>query len=392
MTAEGPLTFQQFRSFEAFVKVISKLAGNPRSWNLIANELVEPISRVLVSIVNRSNSIRELMFHFNYAHRFMSLHTLTGLGDRKEVMPDHPLRTESFIFDPASFANAIFTIDATSLENVRYDNTFYHKAQSIHALLTDVGDGLAIARRYLDPTIWKTSEVLREAINFVPAHPLKEWIKEELIARRKDIPFKRFEKRAYLSDKWVAADAFYRSLGSKLLGYAPSFIYSNGDEEAVVNYSSSDRYRTLHIAKPQSQLPTLTVQDLESLMLRGKLKEYLRKNPGPIRFQIPIGLQAGPPKLEPNNPWIFSAQSKVQLKSLYIGFRDGDDEKRHNTDDEALLMPRVYTAEQTPWVDIGPDYPRLNMVHQVTAWSELELGVPLAYMPRHGRKGKHPLI
>jgi hypothetical protein len=382
MVRRGQMTFEQLRAFEKFVAVIDRMGNQPRSWRFIKDELISPIQRILTEIATKADSIRELVFGFNWAARFLSLHTLTSMS--KEVVEGAAYnKTTVAVLNPAAFANVMFSVDPESIQNLKFDSMMYHKAQSIHSHLSDIGDGLKIARTYLDPKIWRTSEIIVEGMKFVDPHPLKSWFQDELIKRKKTIPFKQLRPRSYLSKKLTAASTFFKSLSPSLLGFAHSFIFTNGMERAVLDDSvPAKRYRHLIKAKRLSGLPTLTIHELEALLLKGTLRDYLNQNPGPIRFRIPISLTSGPPQATPTIPLTMAnLKSRLEVLNIHVGFRDGDDEVRHETDEYALLLPRTYLSETVPWIDIPADYPRSNMVHTMTVWSELDLGLPLVRMP-----------
>ena len=130
------------------------------------------------------------------------------------------------------------------------------------------------------------------------------------------------------------------------------------------------------------KLPELTIHDLESLLLRGDLRNYLEKNPGPIRMKIPVALTDGPPQVEPKIPFIGAdLKSRLEVSSIHVGYRDGDDEVRHESDEFTMLLPRTYLSEHTPWEDVPVDYPRTNMIHTIKVWSELDLGLQLVRVP-----------
>jgi hypothetical protein len=356
------------------------MGKNRNRWNLLKSELIEPLYRTLDEINAQSESIREFAFSFNLAHRFLSLHTLTGL-DEASVSKDKKNKVTLVEMDPAQFANLIFSVDHSKIENMSYDNTFYHKAQSIHHLLSDVGDGLYISRQFLSSEQWKKSEIIEHGMRFVGSHPLKQWIQDELIKRKKVVPFEKMVPRRYLSKKIDAAKRFFKSLTPSLLSYTPSFIFSNGDERGVIDRTPNERYRVLSRAKKMGKIPTLTIFDFEKLVIRDEFHVYLEKNPGPIRFKIPIELKSGPPKTDVTLPFeLATEQSHILIKDLYVGFRDGDDEIRHFTDSYAFSLPRTYLSEIVPWEEVPADFPRRHLVHEVDVWTELELDIPLEYM------------
>jgi hypothetical protein len=367
------LSFAQLVAFERFVSQVEKQAQAPKKWRLLKNELIEPLTRTLSEIVARSEMLRDLAYAFNLTHRFISLHTLTGTNREGQIKRRQNIAN----FDPAAFANIIFTVEPESMMNLRFDNVFYHKSLSVHDLLSDVGDGIAIVKRYLKDPIFKASERITQAMTFVKAHPLKSWVQEELIERKKVVPFLDFVPRRYLSEKLTLAENFMKSLPSSVLGYARSFIYTNGAEADVISMEPTERFRILLRAKPMKIDTVLTIKDLEKLMLRGELAAFLKNHQGPIRFDIPVGLTSGPPSLSPIFPFSLSGNARVEVSTIPVGFRDGDDEIRHFTDEFAMLMPRAYVSEVQPWEDIPADFPVSKMIHTMTVWSELEFGIEL---------------
>jgi hypothetical protein len=357
---------------------------------LLKSELIEPLYRLFDTIRDKSSAIRELAYGFSLAHRYMSLHTLTGLEDR----PDTAIRQNRVNlqeFEAADFANIIFSVNVEKIANLRFDSTFYHKAQSIHHLMSDVGDGIKIARKHMDPEIWQKKEILNEAMKFVGNHPLKSFVQEELVERRKIVPFKKFRPRRYLSEKLNAAESFFRAIPMELLGYTPSFIFTNGMSRGVISMKPTPRFRLLLKARKMGNLPTLDIFQTEELILKGKLGKYFEEHPGPIRFAIPIKLEKGAPSQETQFPFSMGggATPKVDVTSLMVAFRDGDDEVRHFTDEFSMLKPRAYVSEVQPWKDIDSDFPRRKMVHTLLVWTELEFGVPLQYMQVRPGSIKH---
>jgi hypothetical protein len=371
------MSFDQHRAFERFAAVVANQAQAKGRWRLIKNELIDPLHRTLTEISQRTEQVRDLMYAFNVAHRGMSLHTLTGSIFEGVIKNRIPIAS----FHAASFANIMFTVDPASIMNLKFDTTMYEKSLSIHHLLTDVGDGLFIAEKYLRSPNWKKTEKIQHAMTFVAPHPLKQWMETELIERKKVVPITNFFPRSYMSEKLAAAESFFRSLKPELLGYARSFIYSNGHEAEVLNVDSSTRYRTLMLAKEGLRpAHTLTLRELETLMLKAEFSQWKRDHPGPVRMKVPVALTAGEPKLTPEMPLTLSDVANISVHPIHVGFRDGDDEVRHSSDEFALLTSREYVSEIAPWVDIEPEFPLISMVSTFVVWSELELGVPLNWI------------
>jgi hypothetical protein len=366
---------QQIRDFLRFAGYIEKQAKKRNAWRLISDELIQPLSRLITEIALKASALRDLLYGFNLAHRYMSLHTLTGYERDEDIT-----RVVSHIFDPNSFGNIMFTIDPESLENVQIDNSMYLKSISVHQHMSDVGDGLIIARKYLSTKYWQKSEILEQAMRFVAPHPLKEWIGRELIARKKVLPFDMFRGRTYMSKKLAVVEDFFKRMDPKLLGYTNSFIFTNWNAENTVSMASTDKYRKLLIARPIGNVTSLNITQLETLILHDGLEKFLRSQKTPIRFNIPAKLESGPPSETPRVPFTFGANGKIDVSSIYVGFRDGDEEIRYHTDEYASLLPIPYVSEQPPWMDVSFDYPMRHMIHRLVIWSELEFDIPLEYM------------
>jgi hypothetical protein len=374
---ERDLSFSQYRAFDAFVQVIMKQANAMSRSKMLNANTINPVIDLLREIRSKGEAIKTLSFAFNRAHRFMSLHTLTGpIASSREAVPN---RFNAFTFDPAQFVNIVFTIQPDQILNLRFDNSFYYKSLSIHHLLSDVGDGLFIARSRLDSKIWKKSEILTEAMKFVAPHPMKEWLAKELIERKKTLPFERFVPRQYLSDKLVAADVFFKSLSPKLLQYTPSFIFSNGNDRSLLSVVP-EQFRLLTVAKRKRHDAELDIYELEELILKGKVQEYMDRH-DTIRFNIPTRLTSGPPPDAPTVPFVTNGEVRLEVRPIHVAFRDADDEIRHHTDEFAFLLPRSYLSEITPWVNVPADYPRNHLIHVLEVWSELEFDVPIERMP-----------
>jgi hypothetical protein len=372
---QGQMEFAQLRAFEKVVKIIEKQSQQVRRWRRLKSEFVEPISNILVEMVNRSESLREMMFGFSTAHRAMSIHTLTGSS--KEGLIEN--RNTWVAFDPVDFASIIFKVDTTSLMNLTFDNSFYQKSLSIHDFLSDVGDALLVAKKYMASPIFKRSEVITQALLYVPAHPIRDFVKTELLERKKIVPYERFIARNHMSAKLSAAEAFFASIPTNLLGFVPSFIYTNGffhNTPLVVD----PKFRILQTVAPVKPALTLTIQELESLMLKMRLKDTLDKAKGPVRFAIPVGIKASVPSTTPFVPFKLSENTHISLSDIMVGYRDADEEVRHATDEFAWLMPLEYAVERTPWQDVEPAYPLTTMIHDVETWSELQFDVKLDYM------------
>jgi hypothetical protein len=377
MVKQGVMPFAQLNNFQKFVDVIVKHAGRPQAWRSIQDELISPIARILQEMVNKSEMLKDMMYAFNITHRGLSLHTLTGLYDKN----DKVVRREQIsILEPAAFANIVFSVDPDAMMGLRFDNTFYHKSLSVHTLMSDVGDGMYIAKKYLKEPIFKMSERIEEAFKFVAPHPLKEWMLKEMVARKKTLPFEHLRPRSYISAKLDAADKFYSKLTPSLLSYSPSFIFSNGYEANLVNMDPTERYRILLLSQRVTGAPELDIQDLERLIVKGELARFLKDHPQPIRFNIPVTITSGAPLIEPINPLKIQGEARVEVGSIHVGFRDGDEEKRFFTDEFAMLMSRSYLVERPNWVDVPDDFPRTQMVHRMMVWSELDLGIELEYM------------
>ena len=385
ITSKGRHNYKAVSSYIKFAEYLSAQSKQFRSWRYLADELIQPLSRIVQEVADKGDHLRELIYQFNYAHRFMSLHTLTG--DMKEdghfVRSDR--RVSYHVFDPVAFTNIMFTVEPESIENLRFDNTFYRKSLSVHKLLTDVGDALTIGYRYLDPDIWKTSEIITESMKMVDAHPLKDWVVKDLIQKKKIIPFKTFVPRGTLMAQLDAADSFFRALGPAELKYSPNFIFANGNFNGLVSKepTADKRYRMLLLAKA-GDIPRIDVFQLETAIRRGELDKWLTAHPGPVRFDIPVKIVGGDPSSANSVPLnISSSDGAVTISSsgITIGFRDEQGRTRHYADEFRMLTMGQYYVEVAPWNDVSVNYPLESLVHTSEVWSELEFGVDLVYMP-----------
>jgi len=371
----GLLQFDQLSAFEGAVRVIKAQSQQVRKWRYLKTELVEPVAGFLEEMVNQGESMRELMFGFGTAHRAMSLHTLTG-SVRTGLLQN---RYTWKAVDPVAFAAIPFKVDPTSLMNLTFDSVFYSKSLSIHSILTDVGDALFITRKYMASPVFKQSEIISQAMKYVPSHPIREFILTELLERKKVVPYKSFIPRNFLSAKLAACEAFYQSIPTQLLGFVPSFVYSNGYAN-LVPMKKDQKYRLLQVALPVQAARELTVQELESLVLKMQLKAVMDAAKGPIRFNIPVGIRPSGPVLTPTVPFTFSDKTQVKVNEIAVGYRDADEEVRYPTDEFTWLMPSEYVVEKTPWEDVDVSFPLDHMIFDFTVWSELDIGVELQYM------------
>jgi len=378
------MTYQQLRNFDLFVQVL-ELANGPRGWKRLQKDSVEPLIALCRMIQSRSESIARMMFGLNYISRGTSLHTFTGA--MKDQMFTNPDRVTVTMADPVTFFNAILTTDVERIEEKKFDMTMYDKSLGIHEMLGQLGDGLHIARKYLNSPLWKSSEIIKAAFEFVGNHPIKAWFLDELLRRKKETPYKDLRPDQYISDKLAAVESFLTSLGPSLLKFTPSFIFMNGCDTGVLNLGKShevlrngvSRYRLLTTAKRSVGLPELTLRQFEELFRTQQLGKYLIEHPGPIRMNFPISLSSGPPLVEVKQAIKLSNQVIVE-DSVYVGYRFGDDKVMHESDEFAMLARQVFCSEITPWVDVDDDYPRTNMIHKMIVWSELDLSFPVDYI------------
>jgi hypothetical protein len=397
----GMAPYTQGQRFAEFVGVVEVLGSNVRRWKQLQNTMVGPLVAILQLMRNKIDSIYDLMFNLSLAHRACSLHTLTGEYhpevnelDGAENSDGKVIRQIFYHFDPAAFTNMFFTVSADGVEQARFDNSFFFKAEGIHHFLSRLGDGLAVAARYLPKPTFKTSEIIEKAFDYVPAHDWRDWLKKNMVERKKEMPFELLQARDYGMKKFTAASRFFQRMSASLLGYSPFIIWTNGFERAVVdkkpafspsgagNNLSKKPYRALLIAKPQPILPTLDFGQLETLVVQGKVNEFRAATDGPIRLDIPVSLTSGPPTghtMPIIRPTSLSEVMKVD--SVYVGYRDGDEDKRELNDEFAFLTTLDFVSPIVPWVDIEPQYPLQKMVHVMTVWSQLDIGTPLHYVP-----------
>jgi hypothetical protein len=371
--------FQQVKAFSRMIGVITEKGKNIRAWGTkFAEELRTPLLRILSDMSIKRGRIDNLCFGLYRAHRYSSLHLLTGDHQWNGGWVQVPDRTSIHIFDPAAFTKMFFFVDADKLGNLVFDNQFYYKSVGVHHVTSDFGDGLYIAESFMHDRRWTKTEIITEAAKFVKPHSLKDFLLTEIKERRKVLPFENLVPRAFFSHKLDAAERFFRSLTPAELKYSDSFIYTNGYRQDMVSLEPTDEFRVLLKAK-RKNLPVLSVYELEDLIIKGELSEYMKRHKA-IRFEIPIPIGVGKVSDMVKEPLKFSS-GKVDVTKIIVARHDRDDDVRDMTDEFAMLNLGEYFIDIQPWNDVSADFPMENLIHEMTIMSELDIGVDIQYTP-----------
>jgi hypothetical protein len=377
--------FDQINRFTRLVGVITKKGKNINTWNFgMQSELREPLVRILADISTQKDKLSDLAYAVNRANRFASLHTLTGCHKKHNKWVQIMNRSLYHTFDPVAFAKMFYSIDSDKVDVQAFDNSFYMKSLGVHALCTDIGDGLQIAKAYMTDPRWTKTEIIEEAFKFVKSHSLKQFLFTEFKERKRILPLDKLKARSFFKDKVDATEIFFKALSPAELKYAESFIYANGYRRDLVSLDPTEKFRILLVARPGKDLPTLNIFDLEDKIVLGQLAEYLGKTKQ-VRFKIPIKIKAGPVSSMVNMPISLGTKGKTTVSEIVVGYHDIDDRVRTYTDEFAMLNLPEYYVDVLPWNNVETDFPMNELVHEMKVWSELDLNVQFDYVAVRAR-------
>lgn len=318
----------------------------------------------------------------------MSLHTLTGDFKRRNKWvraPDSLPRSLVHRFDPVAFIKAVYFLDVDKLQNINFSHHFFHNSLGVHATISDFGDGLYLANRYMSKKRFQMTEILEQAFSFVPESPLKKSLKDEMIMRRKEMKGHLIPPRDYYSKKVDAAERFFHDLGYNLKKYAP-FFYLKNDNHIMETDFDKDRYRYLWVAKPQADFVEYDTVSFERALVQHDFSNQLALGK-PVKFKIPVSVRAGTiQSASTSNDHVLKYDKDfVTTSSIVVGYHDGDDEVRKETDEFAQLATPRFLVEKAylPFVEVNASYPLTNMIHDFTVYSELDIGIDLVWTRRH---------
>jgi hypothetical protein len=372
--------YRQLRNFLSFVQYITVRGKDVRAWKRLDQETVLPLVRILAMLSERRSVFEELAYAFNKANRFLSMHTLTGRHDAEAGIG----RVAIDRVDPISVLNLVLVVEPATVQCVKFSPEMYNKANGIHHFLSDLGDGVTLARKMLSRRYFQRKEILAEAMKFVRPHPLKAWVEKDMLERYKVFSYEQLQPRGILREQVPAARRFLQAVrndvGPAALSYATSFIFANGYERDIRLTDLPPSYSQLQVCKNLPGIPEVTADELTEMVAKGTLRTFLNGIDGPIRFKIPIAVTATTPIREPIMPFTLpTATTPLRLRSIPVGNRWKDEDLRYDVDEVTPLVPSAYyvEAQYVPWRDVAVDYPLREMIHHMHVWSELEFGVPI---------------